>query len=351
MKRIVVTGLGLALVFAAGGLAPPRHAEAKTPAWAITGGKLGESVYWLWADWENGTGDELPGPDAARVDAVTAPKGLVYDIYASWGVFAMPYQSWQGPRFRYYAAHRAIEVRSEAGGEPEWWRPSEPYVRMIEKAIDDGLALKTEGKLPTSPTVADWLHRGMDTAVYGFRPLQSLESRQTYGSDRSSFVLSGNRAADFALKGLADTVSRAPAGETTDAPAYEVSVAGSNWGGSLGYYSPPIDGHPGRFWAESRSISEPSPYFAATPALDALLAEAIAEAGKAAMPGNAAPTVTLEAAMSAEDTTTLTAPTTGGAAFGLWWWIVLVMALSGGIVGAVALPRLRSGHRPPTTGY
>lgn len=338
MRRIAVAGLGLVLVFAAGGLVPPRHAEAKTPAWAITGGKLGESVFWLWADWENGTGDELPGPDAARVAAVTASKGLVYDIYAAWGVFAMPYQTWQGPKFRYYAAEHVIEARLDPAGEPEWWRPSEPYVRMLEKAIADGLVLKAEGTLPVSPTVADWLHREMDKASYSFRPYPSQESDRLYGTDRPLFTVSGERAADFVLKGLAETVSRPPAGATAESPAYQVTVEGSNWGGSLGYYATPIDGHPGRFWAESRSISDPSPYFDATPALDALMAEVIAEAEQAQRARKAVPSATVEAVTFAEVTKV---GTTDGGAGSPWRWIALAMALSAVIVAAVALTRLR----------
>lgn len=345
MRRITVVSLALVLVFAAVGLVPPRHAEAKTPAWAITGGKLGESVFWLWADWEHGIDEELPGPDAVQATAVTAPKGAVYDIYASWGVFVMPYQSWQGPAFRYYVAERVIEAHIDPGTQPQWWRPSEPYVRMLEKAIADGLVLKAEGKLPTSPTIADWMHRGMDTAVYGFRPLFSMESRQVYGSDRPSFVLTGDRAANFALKALAETVSHAPAGETTDVPAYEVSVAGSNWGGSLGYYAPPVDGHPGRFWAESRSISEPTPYFEAIPTLDSLIAEAIAEAEQAASAPKAVPVTTVAAATPAEVPKAITTDSRAGSP---WRWIAVAVALSVVIAVAIALPRLRS--RRPDSG-
>jgi hypothetical protein len=109
--RLRFSLLALAILLAA---LTGSRAEAKSPAYVISGGNLGPYAAHVWSD------IQLPGPDAVVADTLENPPSLAYDLFTSWGNFAVPEQmATGGAEFTYYPESQLLYHRYP----DRWYQP------------------------------------------------------------------------------------------------------------------------------------------------------------------------------------------------------------------------------------
>jgi hypothetical protein len=266
------------------GLALPSRAAAKgNDLWVLTGGDLGSYAM-------AGVDVDLVDTPAGwqQIAAPATPPSPRYDLYNSYGEFAVPTQMWSagGAWVHYYPTADLLEFQGSDAQQVThmWYRPSPDIAATLRQAVDAALAMKAAGQLPSSPIAADFHARSLDRAEYRVSPFTaggatpSDAARAFYATDHGGFQISGADSAAFVMRALVDTVSQPPV-PSQSIPAYEITFAadvggGAGIGGSLGYYSPPQDGQPGHFWDEDYAYGGAIPY-ATTPDFDAIVMQAL----------------------------------------------------------------------------
>jgi hypothetical protein len=104
--RSTVTVIALTMALIA-----TRGAEAKTPAYVITGGELGPYAYHFFLAPED---EGALVESAVGTSAPQPPPSLVYELYNSWGTFAIPFQIAEGgPELRYFPETALLERRGD----------------------------------------------------------------------------------------------------------------------------------------------------------------------------------------------------------------------------------------------
>lgn len=259
---VLVTALALAV-------AGVRPAHGKGDAWIITGGELG--------DYATVIAFERDAPGTETLPEMTRPPAEVpYDLYSANGLFTTTAGFAGEPILRYYPKAHVLESLNTQWVEQHWTRLAPQAAEDLGAVITVAIFRRDRGELALGLTAANWTWRDMSNVRYTFSP-----NRRPELGPGGAVAIDPPDSAELAMKHLVDTVSRPPAGMTAERPAYTVAVQGlgqSKWGGQLGSYSPPKDGQPGKFWAEGPAASGPSEYYAATPGLDAFIAEAMARA-------------------------------------------------------------------------
>jgi hypothetical protein len=278
MKAAIAAVIALA---AALGIA--QNAEAKTPAYVITGGELGPYAYhfFLGPEDEDNFGDASIGLEAPK-----PLPALAYDLYNSWGNFAVPFQIANGgPELRYYPEPKLLSRPADG----VWMKVSEGGAAVLDGAIEEAAAKKAKGELEGSPIAADFRARHLAVASYGLYayPAAGLDSEAIDPWLRSRRLggIGPPESERLIMKELVTTVTNAPVGSQEAAPelviSYSARVGDTGYGGFLGFYSSPNAGRPGHFWDDGYSNESSWPYYETSPGFDTMIAEAMAEAQSA----------------------------------------------------------------------
>lgn len=263
------------------------NAAAKLPSYVLTGGELGAYASHFHVpipeegdSWPLG----LPGEDARGVDPPQQLPALSYDLYPSYGNFAVPAQlASGGPELRYYPELRMLQRLPN-----RWYQLGPETVAFLDTAIEDALVQKAAGELEMGPMAADFRARNLPKVEYWLRPRSLVaaddsNSSPDLGPCRECAVLVGSSEV-FIMRHLVETASgtlQQPE-PTSEPPAFAieyygiVEAGGGGIGGLLGSYTSPTDDHPGRFWPGS--YTQKGPYFETTPGFDSVVAAAIAAA-------------------------------------------------------------------------
>ena len=278
LLRLVAFAVAIALL-----LVSARGAEAKLPSYVIAGGDLGSyaahfSVLAVvgdedWLGW-------LPGENAQAVEPPKRLPSLAYDLYPSYGNFAVPYQVANGgPELRYYPDLRLLQRRAADA----WYALAPEAVAFLDAAIEDALAKKARGELERGPIAADFRARHLPEVGYWLVPVSAGAADENYIAPSLSrcdqcTILVGSRE-EWIMRHLVETVSQPLQGSASDPPAFAIEYYGivlppsGGIGGVLGFYAPPIGDGPGRFWPGG--YSSEAPYFETTAGFDAFVADAV----------------------------------------------------------------------------
>jgi len=272
--RLTFTGMALAVALIA-----TRGAEAKTPAYVITGGELGSYAYHFFL----GPEDESNFVDPSVVAEAPRPlPALAYDLYNSWGNFAVPFQLANGgPELRYYPELRLLSRPADGA----WMKVSEAGAASLDLIIAEALGGKARGELEASPVGADFRARHLAMASFG------LYSYPEAGLNAGAIDpwLRGRRlggigppeSESFIIGELVATVTHVPKESQEASPelvvSYSARVGDTGYGGVLGFYSAPKASRPGQFWDDGYLNESSWPYYETTPGFDAMIADAIAE--------------------------------------------------------------------------
>ena len=277
--RLAAIGAATALV-----LVSARGAEAKLPSYVIAGGDLGSYA----ADFsalalvrDGGSPGWLPGESAQAVEPPKRLPSLAYDLYPSYGNFAVPYQLANGgPELRYYPDLRLLQRR--AADADAWYALAPEAVAFLDAAIEEALAKKAAGELEEGPIAADFRARHLPDVGYWLVPFSTVATNEGYiapslsGCDECT-ILVGSRE-EWIMRHLVETVSQPLQGPASARPAFAIEYYGivlppsGGIGGLLGFYAPPIGDGAGRFWPGGYSTD--APYFETTAGFDAFVAEA-----------------------------------------------------------------------------
>ena len=275
-RLLFIGGLVGLFVLASGG------AGAKTPSYVISGGELGPYAYQFFGFMDNGEPAEVDlapeWPGSRQVEPPVTRPSLAYDMYASYGNFAVPYQIANGgPELRFYPEVGLLHARST----DEWYQLAPDVAEFLEGVIRDALAKKDAGELEIGPIAADFRARSLDRVSYRFQRypedgFMEADIDQTPWFTHSADARIGGPASQaFAMEHLVQTVSRPPAGPSNVPPEFVITYSGSSIGGILGFYLPTRDGEPGRFWHDGYVYDKSTPYYETTPGFDALVEEAL----------------------------------------------------------------------------
>ncbi len=261
------------------------NAAAKLPSYVLTGGELGAYASHFHVpipeegdSWPLG----LPGEDARGVEPPQQLPALVYDLFPSYGNFAVPAQlASDGPELRYYPKLQVLHQRLP----DRWYQLGPGTVAFLDTAIEGALVQKAAGELEMGPMAADFRARNLPKVEYWLRPRSLVatddsNSSPDLGPCRECAVLVGSSEV-FIMRHLVETASgtlQQPE-PTSEPPAFAieyygiVEAGGRGIGGLLGSYTPPTDDHTGRFWPES--YTQKGSYFKTTPGFDSVVAAAI----------------------------------------------------------------------------
>ena len=273
--------LGVSIAIAVVALAV-RGAEAKMPSWVIAGGELGPYAAHVFAPIPEEPGEviQLPGPDAQAVAPPQQPSSLVYDLYASYGNFAVPHQLADGgPELRYYPELKLVQpAQSES-----WYRLTPEAVAFLDAAIEEALAKRARGELEKGPIAADFRARHLPEVRYWLRSSAAVEDSNAVpaSADCPECIGLAGPSEAFIMRDLLEVVSQAPKAHArlSEAPAFLIEYYGivlpphGGIGGRLGYYDPPAGDGPGRFWPGGYSPG--MPYYETTAGFDAVIADAL----------------------------------------------------------------------------
>ena len=271
--RLVAGGIVLLLlVLSAGG------AEAKLPSYVIAGGELGPyavHVSSLVLDEDDSFPQYLPGDDAQVVEPPRTLPGLSYDLYPSYGNFAIPHQVTNGgPELRYYPENHMLYSRLG----DQWYQLGSDGIAFLDAAISDALGKMAAGELEEGPIRAEFRARHLSEVTYRLTSYAVAYEPTSVAECDECVTLSG-RSEEFIMRHLVDVVSQPARGTTLEPPTLTVEYYGiveppyGGIGGLLGMYTPPTEGRPGRFWAEG--YSSETPYYETTPGFDAVIEEAL----------------------------------------------------------------------------
>ncbi len=273
LRGLLIFAIAAALVGAMGA----REVYAKTPSYVITGGELGPYAAQVFAAYSATWDGSLPGDRARLVDPPAQAPTLAYDIFTSWGTFAVPYQMANGgAEFRYVPSlglleHRRVDTHAEA-----WYELAPEQRSFLDHSIADALQLKGQGKLELGPIAADFRARKLPDVGYELCAWDG-------GGECASL---GPGSKEFVMRDLVDTLSRAPRGPAQQPPAYVINLGdGSSIGGLLGYYSPPSGSQPGRFWDDGYLYERTTAYYETTAGFDAVIARSLQAMGGKSGPG------------------------------------------------------------------
>jgi len=262
--RLTVTVIALAVALIA-----TRGAEAKTPAYVITGGELGPYAYHFFLGLEDESNFVDPGVVA---EAPRPLPALAYDLYNSWGNFALPFQIANGgPELRYYPEPKLLSRPADG----VWMKVSQRGAAVLDGAIAEAVAKRAKGELEGSPIAADFRARHLAVASYG------LYAYPEAGLDAGAIDpwLRGRRlggigppeSETFIIGELVATVTRVPKESQEASPelviSYSARVGDTGYGGVLGFYSAPKAGRPGQFWDDGYVNESRWPYYETTPGL------------------------------------------------------------------------------------
>ena len=257
------------------------NAAAKLPSYVLTGGELGAYAIHVFVPISQGQPLALPGEDALGVDPPQQLSALSYDLYPSYGNFAVPAQlASGGPELRYYPELRVLHQRLSDG----WYQLGPETVAFLDTAIEGALVQKAAGELEMGPMAADFRARHLPEVGYWLKPrslvaVDDSSRLPSMGPCRECAIFVGSRE-EFIMRHLLETAS-GPLHQpepTSEPPTFAieyfgiVDTEGGGIGGLLGSYTPPTDDHPGRFWPES--YTQEGPYFETTPGFDSIVATA-----------------------------------------------------------------------------
>jgi hypothetical protein len=279
-----------ALVLATAILAPGQHVEAKgNDVWVLAGGDLGDYAMSV-------TLDLVDGPPGSMVPAPATVPPMHYDLFNSYGNFAVEYQLAHGPWVRYYPGAGLLRYQGATATAPEIWYAASPATTAeLQRAIAAALAAKVAGQLERNPVAVDFRARSLANVNYRLSPYggSGVSTQSFYATDSGEFQMHGNVSEEFVMHALVDTISRPPAGSALELPVYEITYAGEirpglGIGGLLGYYTPPVDGRPGRFWDDGYADDKGTLYYTTTPEFDVVVARALgtADAGRPTVTSN-----------------------------------------------------------------
>lgn len=267
--------LVIVAVLAITAIAPSGRAHAKgNDGWVLTGGELDDYAMRV-------TLNLVDGPPGTVVPAPASEPALHYDLLGSWGPFAIPYQLAHGPWARYYPGIGLLRLHGDPAASDTWFDPWPATTLALHDAIGTALAAKAAGQLERSAVAVDFRERSLDKVDYRLSALENAErlpEPYRYApSNPGTMQISGSASEEFVLRALVDTVSAQPMGTTLMPPAYEITYRGeirpgSGIGGLLGYYSPPIEEHTGRFWPGDYASDKSTEYYATTTEFDAIIA-------------------------------------------------------------------------------
>jgi hypothetical protein len=283
-RLLLIGGLVGLFIMAVGG------AAAKMPSYVISGGELGPYAYQFFGFMDNGEPAEVDlapeWPGSRQVEAPVPRPSLAYDIYPSYGNFAVPYQIANGgPDFRFYPEERLLHARST----DEWYQLAPDVAEFLEGVIRDALAKKDAGELEVGPIAADFRARYLAEGNYRFSayPRDGLSEAdlerppEPWVSGPAIARIGMPASETFILHHLVGTISRAPKDGSAQPPAVVISYSawdretGTGYGGLLGFYTPPANGRLGRFWDEGYLYDKTTPYYETTPGFDQAVAEAV----------------------------------------------------------------------------
>ena len=211
---------------------------------------------------------------------------LRYELYSSWGNFAVPEQIADGgPELHYYPEAGLLHLKFDGG----WLRLSDSGERTLGRALAEALAKKEAGELELGPIRADFRVRHLADAAYtlnawseDFRPRDYSSFGEPWLDGPSLGKLSGPRAENFVMEELVATLGSTPATSPRAVATVAISYTASDpetrtgYGGLLGFYAPPEGGRPGRFWHDGYFYDGNTPYYETTPGFDAIIAGALA---------------------------------------------------------------------------
>jgi len=255
-----------------------RPAEAKSFAFVITGGELGPYAYHFFVAPEADIVLYDSGASPVAPDPLPAPA---YDLYSSWGNFAVSFQLASGsPEFRYYPEPRLIHRIMD----DVWLNASSA---TLDPVVSEALARKEAGQLELGPVAADFRARHMPEFTYHMTSYAAAGSgnrepglQDMRRSEEPRGDINQPDARAFIMQDLVQTVSGAPK-FNSNTPSklrlfYSGRVGDTGYGGLLGLYTPPADRRPGRFWPEDSNFYDGgSPYYETTPGFDAVIARAL----------------------------------------------------------------------------
>ena len=269
-RLLLVLVLGVAMALDSRG----QRADAKgNGIWVLTGGELGDYAMSV-------SLDLVESPVGTQVDPPESLPPTYYDLLGSWGNFAIPYQLVHGPWVRYYPDAGLLRLQG-TDARDHWFLPSPTKTTDLQHAIRDALTAKDAGQLERNPVAVDFRARSLDKVSYRLERLSDGHaSLNDAGADDGTMQISGSVSEEFVMHALVDTVSRMPLGSTPDPPVYEISYAGFTSpgvgiGGLLGHYTPPGDGHGGRFWDDGYQSDKSTPYYETTSTFDAIISAAL----------------------------------------------------------------------------
>lgn len=274
-----------------------RDAEAKGGIGVIiTGGELGAHAAYGVAPFP-AEGPYFPDgwPISTTENALVEPPAklpqLAYDFYSA---HVLPYQLADGPAQHYYPELRLVHQRRVAEQDADdWYEVTPETAASIEATIDDALAHKALGELENDVVVASLRGRHLTDVTYWLRPYQPVTENDRSEWSTASLSLCDEcivlRPTDeFIMRHYVETTSRPPRtdGAARARPMFVIEFEGivlppyGGIGGRLGFYDPPVDGEPGRFWLGDT-------YFETTAGFDAFVAEALARVEKEPSPKEA----------------------------------------------------------------
>lgn len=270
-----VLGIAVALLvfgLSAGG------AEAKLPSYVIAGGELGPyaahfSSLVLVED--DSFPQYLPDDQAQVVEPPRSPLGLSYDLYPSYGNFAIPDQVTNGgPELRYYPEDHMLYSRLG----DQWYQLGSDGIAFLDEAISDALGKMAAGELEEGPIRAEFRARRLSEVTYWLTSYAGAYE-PTFEAECDECVTLSGRSEEFVMRHLVDVVSQPTRGRTSEPPTLTIEYYGiveppyGGIGGLLGMYTPPAEGRSGRFWAGG--FSSDAPYYETTPGFDAVIEEAL----------------------------------------------------------------------------
>jgi hypothetical protein len=266
--------------------------EAKTPAYVITGGELGPYAFHLFLVSEEQGEVQLlaEGPE----DPPAALPAIAYDLYSSYGNFAVADQIAQGgPESRYYPDVGLMHHRQT----DSWQALTVKGKAFMQAAIDDALLRKAAGELELGPIRADFRARHLAEATYtlnswseDFRPLDFRSFGEPWLGGSKLGKLSGPPAENFVMGELVATLGRTPRGSPPAVARVAISYSAwdaetrTGYGGLLGFYSPPEGGRPGLFWHDGHFYDGNTPYYETTAGFNAIIAGVLARPPVIALP-------------------------------------------------------------------
>ena len=267
--------LGIAVVLALLAL-NTSSASAKQPSFILTGGELGEYAAHVSSPLPQGLYLVFGAPvsQLALTQAPNSEPTLRYAIYDSG-----PYAAWKGPGYYYYPTTRLLQRLDK----DRWYDVLPEWAAFMDSAIEDALAEKARGELEIGPIAAGLRQSRIPKGTLWLRPNAGGEgssySALSFGRCAGCAPLLGS-AEEFVMRDLAAMLSKGP---TTDhsprGPAYAIEYFASygqgGVGGLVGFYAPPEDGGPGRFWSAGYNYDTEEPYFKATAGFDAVIARAL----------------------------------------------------------------------------